>query len=103
MTLLTTSGNRSAPTPRAIYLPSEVASYLRAASPVDTWAPSSRQVYGWIRRGLLAVPFRNAPESAIVVDFDDLVTGQAISLLRAARISLRDIERAQTFFADLYG
>ena len=91
------------PAPRAIYLPSEVASYLRAASPVDTWAPSSRQVYGWIRRGLLAPAFRTAPEAAIVVDFDDLVTGQAISLLRAAGISLRAIEEAEEFFADLYG
>lgn len=97
MTMMTT------PAPRAVYLPSEVASYLRAASPVVTWAPSSRQVYGWIRRGLLAPAFRNAAEAAIVVDFDDLVTGQAISLLRAAGISLRDIERAGDCFAELYG
>ena len=97
MTVMTT------PAPRAIYLPSEVASYLRAASPVDTWAPSARQVYGWIRRGLLASEFRRAPEAAIVVDFDDLVTGQAISLLRAAGIPLRAIECAEEFFADLYG
>lgn len=96
MTVITT------PAPRAIYLPSEAASYLRAASPVDTWAPSSRQVYGWIRRGLLAPEFRRAPEAAIVVDFDDLVTGQAISLLRAAGLSLKRIEEAEEFFAKLY-
>ncbi len=93
----------STPAPRAIYLPTELASYLRAASPVATWAPSPRQVYGWIRRGLLAPGFRSAPEAAIIADFDDLVTAQAISLLRAAGISLRDIERAEEFFADLYG
>jgi uncharacterized protein (DUF433 family) len=92
-----------APALRAIYLPAEVASYLRAASPHTTWAPSPAQVYGWIRRGLLASAFRGAPETSIVLDFDDLVTGQAISLLRAAGISLRDIERAEEFFADLYG
>jgi uncharacterized protein (DUF433 family) len=97
MTVMTT------PAPRAIYLPSELASYLRAASPVATWAPSSRQVYGWIRRGLLAPSYRNAAETTIVVDFDDLVTGQAISLLRAAGISLRDIERAEDCFANVYG
>lgn len=91
------------PARRAIYLPSEAASYLRAASPVDTWAPSSRQVYGWIRRGLLASEFRRAPEAEIIVDFDDLVTGQAISLLRAGGISLRRVEEAEAFFADLYG
>src|SRR5262245_38000182 len=91
------------PTPRAIYLPSEAASYLRAASPVAAWTPSSRQVYGWIRRGLLAPEFRDAPEAAIVVDFDDLVTSQAISLLRAAGFSLKRIEEAQTFFTNLYG
>jgi len=102
MATMTVPGNDSSRR-RAIYLPSEVASYLRAASPVATWAPSSRQVYSWIRRGLLAPGFRHAPEVAIVVDFDDLVTGQAISLLRAAGISLRAIERAEEFFADLYG
>src|SRR5688572_32089744 len=89
------------PAPRAIYLPPEVASYLRAASPVATWTPLSRQVYGWIRRGLLAPAFRDAPEASIVVDFNDLVTGQAISLLRAAGISLRSIEQAEDYFADL--
>jgi hypothetical protein len=97
MTAMTT------PHPRAIYLPPEAASYFRAASPSVAWAPSSRQVYGWIRRGLLAPAFRDAPEASIVVDFDDLVTGQAISLLRAAGISLRAIERAESFFVDLYG
>ena len=97
MTMMTTPGRR------AIYLPSEAASYLRAASPIDTWVPSARQVYGWIRRGLLAPEFRRASEAAIVVDFDDLVTGQAISLLRAAGLSLQRIEEAEDFFSDLYG
>ena len=88
---------------RAIYLPTEVASYLRAASPLDAWAPLPRQVYGWIRRGLVAPAFRDAPEERIEVDFDDLVTCQAISLLRAAGISLQAIERARACFAALYG
>src|SRR5215213_3750148 len=97
------SGPAASPGSRAIYLPAEIASYLRAASPVATWVLAPRQVYGWIRRGLLAPAVRNAPESSIVADFDDLVTGQAISLLRAAGISLRAIERAEAFFTDLYG
>jgi uncharacterized protein (DUF433 family) len=91
------------PPARAIYLPSELASYFRAASPIDAWAPSTAQVFGWIRRGLLAPGFRQAPGSSIVADFDDVVTGQAISLLRAAGIPLRGIDRAELYFADLYG
>jgi uncharacterized protein (DUF433 family) len=86
-----------------MYLPSEVASYLRAASPTSTLVPTSRQVYGWIRRGLLAPGFRNAPQDSIVIDFDDLIAGQAISLLRAAGVPLGAIVRAAEFFADLYG
>ena len=93
----------SGPTTRAIYLPAELASYLRAAAPIGGWRPSTSQVHGWIQRGLLAPTFRDAPVNQIVVDFDDLVTGQAIALLRAAGISLTRIERAEAFFADLYG
>ena len=88
---------------RAIYLPAELASYLRAAAPMGGWRPSTTQVHGWIQRGLLAPAFRKAPVAEIVVDFDDLVTGQAISLLRAAGISLKRIEQAEVFFANYYG
>ena len=102
MTMTTMQGTGS-PGDRAIYLPTELASYLRAASPVGGWRPSTSQVHGWIQRGLLAPAFREAPVDAIVVDFDDLVTSQAIALLRAAGISLNRIERAEAFFADLYG
>jgi uncharacterized protein (DUF433 family) len=105
---ITTASNGLAPRPttpgcRAIYLPAELASYLRAASPPSGWRPTTGQVHGWIQRGLLAPAFREAPADAVVADFDDLVTGQAISLLRAAGISLKRIEEAEAFFADLYG
>lgn len=88
---------------RAIYLPSEVASYLRAVAPGTGLVPGPAQVFGWVRRGLLAPALRLAPEHAIVADFNDLVTGRAISLFRAAGISLARIAEAESFFADLYG
>jgi uncharacterized protein (DUF433 family) len=88
---------------RAIYLPAELASYLRAAAPAGGWRPSTTQIHGWIQRSLLAPAFRAASVDEIVVDFEDLVTGQAIALLRAAGISLDRIERAEGFFSDLYG
>lgn len=88
---------------RALYLPAEIASYLRAAAPPGGWRPSTTQVNTWIQLGLLAPAYREAPIGSIVVDFDDLVTGQAISLLRAAGFSLKRIEEAEAFFADLYG
>jgi len=100
---MTTAPGRDSSRSRAIYLPAELASYLRAASPVGGWRPSTTQVQGWIQRGLLAPAFREAPIEEVVVDFDDLVTGQAIGLLRAAGISLNRIERAEAFFVDLYG
>ena len=102
MTMMTVPSNDSSRS-RAIYLPAEVASYLRAAAPAGGWRPSTTQVHGWIQRGLLAPAFRAAPLDAIVADFDDLVTGQAIALMRAAGISLKRIEEAEVFFADLYG
>ncbi|MFN8636575.1 MAG: DUF433 domain-containing protein [Chloroflexota bacterium] len=88
---------------RAIYSPSEVASYLRAVAPDTGLVPGPAQVFGWVRRGLLAPAFRLAPEHAIVADFDDLVTGRAISLFRAAGIPLARIAEAESFFAGLYG
>src|SRR3712207_4466556 len=83
LSLTTTDGQPPASNDRAIYLPAEMASYLRAASPRGGWRPAAAQIHSWIRRGLLAPAFRAASADEVVVDFEDLVTGQAIALLRA--------------------
>jgi uncharacterized protein (DUF433 family) len=86
-----------------IYLPLEVSSYLLAAMPADVQPPTSRRVLRWIRYGLLAPERRRAAGRDIVIDFEDLVTCQAITLLRRAGCSLAAILAAERYFSKLYG
>lgn len=90
------------PAARGIYIPRELAGYYRAATPIDRWAPSSARLFYWIRRGLVAAPYQSAPAEDVVATFDDLVTSQAITLLREAGIPLPKIRDAELYFADLY-
>src|SRR5687767_8600616 len=91
------------PEARGIYIPRELAGYYRAATPIDRWAPSSARLFYWIRRGLIAQTYQSAPADDVVATFDDLVTSQAITLLREASIPLLKIRDAERYFASLYG
>lgn len=86
-----------------IYLPTEVSRYLVATMPATKRPPTSRRILRWIRAGLVAPERREAPGRVIVVNFGDLVTCQAITLLREAGISLRSIRKAEHYFSRLYG
>jgi uncharacterized protein (DUF433 family) len=86
-----------------IYLPSEVSSYLLVTMPAEQHPPTSRRIMRWIRAGLVAPERKDAPGRDIVITFEDLVTCQAVTLLREAGFSLEAIRKTETYFAEHYG
>jgi uncharacterized protein (DUF433 family) len=86
-----------------IYAPTEVAGYLLATMPVEQHPPTSRRIMRWIRYGLVATERRTAPGRDLVVNFEDLVTCQAITLLREAGFGLADILTTEHYFGREYG
>ncbi len=91
--------------PRAydgVYLPQEISSYLLVSLPARCHPPTSRRVLGWIRSGLVAPERKAIPGHNLVMNFDDLVTCQAITLLHEAGFTIQAIRRAESIFADLY-
>ncbi len=74
-----------------IYLPSEVASYLLVTMPAERHPPTSRRILRWIRHGLVAPGRHSQVGRDVVMDFEDLVTCQAITILGEAGFSLSDI------------
>ena len=89
-----------------LYEPAEIASYLRVALPpqvIVRTRPTSRGIYTWIRRGIVAPDQQDTPGRDLVADFEDLVSCQAVALFRAEGLRLRDIARAERFFASRYG
>lgn len=91
------------PESRGLYVPRELAGYFRAATPLDRWAPSPQRLFYWIRRGLIAAEFRDAPAREILATFNDLVTSQAITLLKEAGFPIQKIKQAEAYFADALG
>lgn len=85
-----------------IYLPSEVSSYLLATLPTRQHPPTSRSIMRWIRSGLVAPERGGATGRKTVIDFEDLVTCQAIALLREAGLSLQEIRTAERYFGNRY-
>src|SRR5438128_668451 len=75
-----------------LYLPFEVARYLAVSMPTPPKRRlRSRRVLSWIREGLLAPTQRDVPGQLLVMDFDDLVSCQVITLLRELGFSLQQI------------
>ncbi len=87
-----------------IYAPSEVSSYLlvgiRAARKRP---PSNARILRWIRSGLVAPERSGTAGRRLFLNFEDLVTCQAIALLNEAGFSMQAIRKAERVFADLYG
>lgn len=87
-----------------IYLPSEVASFLLVSMRLARRRPpSSRRILGWIRSGLVARDKRETSGKTLTINFEDLVTCQAITLLHEAGFSIQAIRRIEEYFSDLYG
>lgn len=85
-----------------IYVPREVSGYLLATLPTEQRPPTTRRIMRWIRSGLVAPGRSNTPGREVTIDFEGLVTCQAVTLLREAGISLADIRRAEQYFSKRY-
>jgi uncharacterized protein (DUF433 family) len=85
-----------------IYLPREVSGYLLATMPAERRPPTSQRILRWIRAGLIAPGLTTAPGREVVINFADLISCQAITLLREAGLSLTEIRRAEGYFGNLY-
>ncbi len=85
-----------------IYLPSEVSSYLLVSVPSELRPPTGRRILSWIRNGLMAPERRSTPGRDLLMNFEDLVTCQAITLLLQAGFSIRAIRRAEALFAEIF-
>src|SRR5947208_12007996 len=85
-----------------MYSPTEVSSYLLVTLPAQMGPPTSRRIFRWIRAGLVAPGRREQAGRDLVINFDDLVTCQAITILRAAGFSLEGIRRTEAFFSREY-
>lgn len=86
-----------------IYLPLEASGYLLATMPMEAHPPTSRRIIRWIRHGLVAPERRDTPGRELTITFEDLVTCQAVTVLREAGLSLDDVLRAERYFASLFG
>ena len=90
-----------------IYAPREVAGYLLAGMPKEYQQrnpPTPHRVHRWIRVGLVAPEERGTPGRERVMDFEDLVTCQAITVLRErTRLTLRQILDAERTVARIFG
>jgi uncharacterized protein (DUF433 family) len=90
-----------------IYEPREAAGYLMAGMPEDYQRhnpPTPPRVHSWIRAGLVAPDQRDVRGHERILDFDDLVTCQAIAVLRQhTRLTLRQILDAERFCARFFG
>lgn len=85
-----------------IYAPIEVSGYLLATMPASQRPPTSRRIFRWIRDGLVAPEHRRDVGHRLVIDFEDLVTCQAITIFREAGCTLSDIRHAEEYFAGQY-
>jgi len=85
-----------------IYQPTEVARYLRAAWKGENWPPSSQKIGAWIRSGLIAPDRYKAPNGDVIIDFADLVSCQAVAVLRQAGFSLQQIRKVDAELTRLF-
>jgi uncharacterized protein (DUF433 family) len=86
-----------------IYSLSEVASYLLVTMPAEQHPPTRRRILRWIRHGLVAPERHSQSGRDVVLDFGDLVTCQAITILGEAGFGLSDIVEAERYFAERLG
>lgn len=94
---------QSAKSERGLYTAPDLASYLRASVPIGKWSPTSRRLHAWVRGDVLAHGQQGLHGREVLLSFEDLVSSQAVSLLRETGFTLAEIRRAEAFFADLYG
>lgn len=86
-----------------IYLPSEVASYLLVGLRLaKKRPPNSRRILSWIRSGLLAEDKRTTRGHDLTMNFDDLVSCQAITLLHEAGFSIQEIRKAEGYLSRVH-
>ncbi|MGH2353404.1 MAG: DUF433 domain-containing protein [Chloroflexota bacterium] len=87
-----------------IYEPSEAAGYLLAGMPLHLQQrrrPTPRRVHGWIREGLVAFDQRHVPWQDRVIDFEDIISCQVITLLQQeSKGSLARVRAAERLFAE---
>lgn len=87
-----------------IYLAVDVARFMVVTMPSTAkWPLRSERVLRWIRAGLIAPDMRNAPGHKLVLDFDDMVSCQVITLLREAGFSLQRIRADERKFTQILG
>lgn len=88
------------------YAPVEVSRFLRLTMPAELSRenpPSLDRIRRWIQRRVLAPERGGKMGRGAWVDFEDLVSARAITLLREAHFSLEQIADAEQFFAVAYG
>ena len=88
---------------RGLYTALDLASYLRASVPIGQWSPTSERLHAWVRGSVLAPGQQQLPGRDRLLSFEDLVSSQAVVLLRRSRLTLAEIQKAERYFADLYG
>jgi uncharacterized protein (DUF433 family) len=88
---------------RGLYTAPDLASYLRASVPIGQWSPGSERLHAWVRGDVLAPGQQQTPGRDRLLSFEDLVSSQAVALLRKSGLTLADIQKAEQYFAGLYG
>lgn len=88
---------------RGLYTAPDLASYLRASVPIGYWSPTSERLHAWVKGAVLAPGQQDVPGRERLLSFEDLVSSQAVALLRKSGFSLAEIRTSERYFARLYG
>lgn len=89
------------------YEPTEASGYLLVGIPrryQEYQRPTPGRVHEWIREGLIASDQRKLPHRDRVLDFEDLISCQVITVFRQKRgLHLSRIRKAEEYFAEVFG
>jgi len=101
--IVAATNGRASPTDEVgLYSALDLASYLRASVPIGQWSPTSQRLHAWVRADILAHGQQQTHGRALLLSFEDLVSSQAVALLRKSGLTLVEIRKADRYFADLY-
>ena len=88
---------------RGLYTAPDLVSYLHASVPIGQWSPTPRRLHAWVRGDLLAHGQQRLHGRDVMLSFEDLVSSQAVALLRKSGFTLAEIRETERYFATLYG